>query len=51
MGAKPVATTGDLKCSSPECGKDLTAGQRDVSTRSYGQPLCPACQKNHTRIK
>ncbi|HEV8177676.1 MAG TPA: hypothetical protein VGP44_08315 [Gemmatimonadales bacterium] len=27
------------------CGKPLTLGQSQVSTRSYGTPLCPTCQK------
>lgn len=39
-----------LACSEPGCGKPLTVGQRDVSTRSYGQPLCPAHQRQHNRI-
>jgi hypothetical protein len=31
------------------CGRPLTKGQRDVSERSYGRPLCPTCQKGATR--
>jgi hypothetical protein len=51
--AGPAAATngsGKLECSNPECGKPLTKGQHDVSLRSYGQPLCPSCQKQFTRI-
>jgi hypothetical protein len=39
-----------MECSNPGCGKPLTKGQHDVSLRSYGQPLCPACQKQFTRV-
>jgi hypothetical protein len=38
------------ECSNPGCGKPLTKGQHDVSLRAYGQPLCPQCQKQFTRI-
>jgi hypothetical protein len=41
---------GNMECSNPGCGKPLTKGQHDVSLRSYGQPLCPSCQKQFTRI-
>jgi hypothetical protein len=41
---------GAMECSNPGCGKPLTKGQHDVSLRSYGQPLCPSCQKQFTRI-
>jgi hypothetical protein len=41
---------GAMECSNPGCGKPLTKGQHDVSLRSYGQPLCPACQKQFTRV-
>jgi hypothetical protein len=41
---------GGMECSNPGCGKPLTKGQHDVSLRSYGQPLCPSCQKQFTRI-
>jgi hypothetical protein len=39
-----------LECTNPGCGKPLTKGQQDISQRAYGQPLCPACQKQFTRI-
>jgi hypothetical protein len=50
--ATATATNGSTKmeCSNPGCGKPLTKGQHDVSLRSYGQPLCPSCQKQFTRI-
>jgi hypothetical protein len=52
--ATAAATTtngsGKMECSNPGCGKPLTKGQHDVSLRSYGQPLCPSCQKQYTRI-
>jgi hypothetical protein len=41
---------GKMECSNTGCGKPLTKGQHDVSLRSYGQPLCPACQKQFTRV-
>jgi hypothetical protein len=41
---------GKMECSNPGCSKPLTKGQHDISLRSYGQPLCPACQKQFTRI-
>jgi hypothetical protein len=50
--ATATATNGNgkMECSNPGCGKPLTKGQHDVSLRSYGQPLCPSCQKQFTRI-
>lgn len=51
--AAPTPTkngNGTMECSNPGCGKPLTKGQHDVSLRSYGQPLCPSCQKQFTRI-
>jgi hypothetical protein len=44
------AASGALECSGSGCGKPLTKGQHDVSMRAYGQPLCPACQKQHARL-
>jgi hypothetical protein len=41
---------GKMECSNPGCGKPLTKGQHDVSLRSFGQPLCPSCQKQFARI-
>ena len=38
-----------LVCSGSDCGKALTKGQHDVSVRAFGQPLCPACQKEQAR--
>jgi len=43
-------TSGALACSGADCGKPLTKGQHDMSVRAYGQPLCPACQKQHQRV-
>jgi hypothetical protein len=39
-----------LDCSNQDCGRPLTKGQHDVSQHTYGQPLCPKCQKLFTRI-
>lgn len=47
--ARSAPQPGSMVCSEPECGKALTKGQHDVSVRAYGQPLCPACQKQHAR--
>lgn len=49
--ARP-ASNGDglLECSNAGCKKPLTSGQHQISLRSYGQPLCPTCQKQYTRI-
>jgi hypothetical protein len=49
--AAPAKNGGSaMECSNPGCGKPLTKGQHDVSLRSYGQPLCPACQKQFARV-
>jgi len=45
----PLADVGAMACSRPDCGKPLTKGQHDVSIRAFGQPLCPACQKQQAR--
>src|SRR5262249_2372013 len=47
--AAPAAEVVRLVCSGADCGKGLTKGQHDVSMRAYGQPLCPACQKEKSR--
>jgi hypothetical protein len=47
---QPAAANGQMVCSNPACGKALTKGQHEVSTRAYGQPLCPACQKLHAKL-
>jgi hypothetical protein len=36
---------GKFTCSNEECGKDITKGQYEYSQKTFGQPLCPACQK------
>ncbi len=44
----PAAETGEasgMVCTNGGCGKPLTTGQRDVSMRAFGAPLCPACQR------
>ena len=48
-GGAAKAAPSELACSRPDCGKPLTKGQYDVSVRAYGQPLCPACQKQQAR--
>lgn len=45
----PPVEAGTMACSRPDCGKPLTKGQHDVSIRAFGQPLCPACQKQQAR--
>lgn len=45
----PAVDAGAMACSRPDCGKPLTKGQHDVSIRAFGQPLCPACQKQQAR--
>lgn len=50
LEARPAVEKGTLECSDPGCGKPLTKGQHDVSSRSYGQPLCPQHQRTHTRV-
>jgi hypothetical protein len=45
----PAVDPGSMACSRPDCGKPLTKGQHDVSIRAFGQPLCPACQKQQAR--
>lgn len=36
-------------CRAPGCGRALTRGQRVVSIRMFGQPLCPACQRREVK--
>lgn len=31
------------------CGRSLTKAQQDLSTRNYGEALCPGCQKERAR--
>jgi hypothetical protein len=38
-----------LRCSASACRRTLTRGQHDVSVRTFGHPLCPACQKQKTQ--
>jgi hypothetical protein len=45
----PPVDVSAMACSRPDCGKPLTKGQHDVSIRAFGQPLCPACQKQQAR--
>lgn len=44
--ASPAVNGHGLRCSVGDCGKPLTQGQRDVSTRAFGRALCPNCQKS-----
>ncbi len=44
-----AASREGVVCSVPGCAKLLTKGQQDVSLRAYGEPLCPACQKDRSR--
>jgi hypothetical protein len=46
----PTRADGQPICSGEGCGKALTSGQVEVSTRAYGQQLCPACQKLHAKL-
>jgi hypothetical protein len=39
------APTGALVCLWEDCGAVLTKGQHDISVRAFGQPFCPAHQK------
>lgn len=59
-GARPAEPTihepenltmsgGGLFCANDECAATLTAGQHALSLKSYGQPLCPRCQKTHAK--
>jgi hypothetical protein len=43
------ATAEALRCSGTSCRRTLTRGQHDVSVRTFGQPLCPGCQKQKTQ--
>jgi hypothetical protein len=33
------------QCSGENCGKDITKGQYEYSQKTFGQPLCPSCQR------
>jgi hypothetical protein len=46
---KPAEGGGALVCQWAGCGKPLTKGQHDISTRVYGSPLCPTHQKEHAQ--
>jgi hypothetical protein len=46
----PAGALGQPMCSAAGCGKALTKGQVDVSRRAFGKPLCPSCQKVHTKL-
>jgi hypothetical protein len=46
----PTRADGQPICSGDGCGKVLTSGQREVSTRAFGRQLCPACQKTHAKL-
>lgn len=37
--------SGKLTCANEGCGREITKGQADYSQKAFGQPLCPACQK------
>lgn len=37
--------SGKLYCSNEECGREMTRGQYDYSQKTFGQPLCPSCQR------
>jgi hypothetical protein len=47
--AAAPASGSAMTCASAGCGKPLTKGQHDVSMRAFGQPLCPACQRQQAR--
>lgn len=47
---QPAGANGQMVCSNPACAKPLTRGQHQVSSKAYGQPLCPSCQREHTKI-
>jgi len=34
-----------IVCSTPDCGRKLTKGQAEFSARTFGEPLCPGCQR------
>jgi len=46
--AERVQAPGGPICA--DCGKALTTGQQEVSTRAYGKPLCPTHQKDHAKL-
>lgn len=32
-------------CSNEECGREMTKGQYEYSQKTFGEPLCPSCQR------
>ena len=46
-GGQPlnVHSAAELICRTGTCEAPLTKGQHDMAMRAYGEPLCPACQK------
>ena len=43
-GSTALPATGTYVCTAPGCGKALTKGQYDVSTKNFQQSLCPTHQ-------
>lgn len=35
-------------CSSEDCGREITKGQYEYSQKTFGQPLCPSCQRQRS---
>lgn len=45
--APRAAAATSYKCAG--CGKEMTRGQHDYSTRVFGGPYCPACQRSRAK--
>lgn len=41
-------SSGKLHCSNEVCGREMTRGQYDYSMKTFGQPLCPSCQRERS---
>jgi len=37
-------------CSNPECGREITRGQHEYSSKTFGKALCPICQRQEATL-
>lgn len=49
--AESTRSNEKLLCSTEGCGKEITKGQAEYSSHTYGAPLCPSCQRQKAKEK
>ncbi|HOM72230.1 MAG TPA: hypothetical protein PLP86_08290 [Armatimonadota bacterium] len=47
VGSKSGQTE-KFQCSNEDCARDITKGQYEYSQKTFGQPLCPSCQRQRS---